>query len=141
MSEPQGPLGIDWYSGEQSPARAAVLADDLAEIMRALNLATKIEGGGLSEPSDVHRMLGYLHTATARLPQLLGQLHGFVVHQRGRLRHDQAGDDQEVLDESVVRLYAATAEGRELAEQLSRALQRAQNEAGHLALGPVGGAR
>src|SRR4051812_20253817 len=58
--------------------RAGPIAENVAEAMRALALATRPGDAGLSAPSDVYDVLGALSDAVATLAQVTGQLADYL---------------------------------------------------------------
>lgn len=68
----------------------AELADQAAQVVRLLNHRTHPGISGLADPADAAEITAALATMTARLPQLLGQLVGWLEHEHrhGRLRVD-----------------------------------------------------
>ena len=66
------------------------LAEQAAEAVRTLNHLTRPGVGALAEPAEVCELVAALACTTGRLPQLLGQLSGWLVSQQraGRLRVD-----------------------------------------------------
>jgi hypothetical protein len=64
-------------------ARTGQIADDAAEAIRTLNLATHPGDGspGLAAPADACYLLGAMHQLVDRLPQLLVQLSAFLQRQ------------------------------------------------------------
>jgi hypothetical protein len=63
------------------PVSPAGLADQAAELVRALNHATLPGAGGLSYPGDVYSVLIALSVLAGRLPQALAQTETFLVAQ------------------------------------------------------------
>jgi hypothetical protein len=79
--------------GPHSPEYTVQVANAMAECVRVLNHATRL-GEAIGYPSTVYDVLGALYTATARFPQLLDQLSGWLEHmtEAGSLGEDQHGD-------------------------------------------------
>jgi hypothetical protein len=63
------------------PVSPAGLADQAAELVRALNHATLPGADGLSYPGDVYSVLIGLSVLAGRLPQALAQAETFLVAQ------------------------------------------------------------
>ena len=118
-------------TGDPSPAE---LADAAADAIRSLNHATFPGTGGLTWPSDAYDVIASLGLLASRLPQLLGQLDGWLTREveQGRVSVDggaYVGDPQAAA--AVTSHYldqAATA-----AHTLHRALDAAQQATAHLA--------
>jgi hypothetical protein len=109
--------------GPYSPEYTVSVAGALAECVRVLNYATG-SGEGIGSPAGVFQVLGALGTAAARLPQLLGQLSGWLGRQAeaGWLAEGACGDVIAAVATAEDALARATAQAR----ALSCALQDAQ---------------
>lgn len=94
-----------------------------AEAIRALNHAT-LSTGGLGEPATAYAVLGQLAAAAHRLPQLCGQLAGWLAEENtaGRLAHTTGGLD-DVLDDVQASLDRAVQHATQLGEALDQAHQ------------------
>jgi len=102
-------------------------AERAAEAVRLLNYLTLPGDGapGLEFPSDIYDIVARLKTATQRMPQLLGQMSGWLAAQEesGRVAHDSGRDALGYVTE----VRAALAEAAEFAGLLEEALNRAHN--------------
>ena len=80
------PLTID-PDAPPDPVYVLELAEALAEIARALNRQT-LHHEALHYPSEAAGLLQHLDVAVSRLPQLLGQVSGWIgtEHENGRIR-------------------------------------------------------
>jgi hypothetical protein len=110
--------------GPHSPEYTREVAGAVAEGIRVLNYAT---GGrdwpGLDYPGDAYDLLGWLYTATQRLPQLFTQLAGFLVAQgASSLADDQGRDPQACTAAAASDLERAST----AASALTKLLQDAQ---------------
>jgi hypothetical protein len=110
--------------GPHSPERTAEVAALFDACSRYLTYATMSSKHGLESPSEAYRLLGELYSATGRLPQLCGQLTGFLAAQgeSGTLADDHGLDVATQIAEASYHLGGAHG----AAEQLTKALQRAQ---------------
>jgi hypothetical protein len=99
------------------------VAEIAAEAVRVLNHAT-MPGRGLSEPATVCAVLGQLAAAAHRLPQLCGQLSGWLRQENaaGRLASTTGGLD-DAMDEALASLDRAARYGTRLGEALDLAQQ------------------
>jgi hypothetical protein len=95
--------------GPHSPGYTRDVAASTAECLRVLNAATKTGAGGIESPEDIYDVLGALHFAALRLPQLFDQLGNFL----------QDKDNHGLLDTDANTSVAAVVE----------ALQRANDDA------------
>lgn len=98
----------------------------LAECVRVLNHQTHpANEGGLRYPGDVYELLGSLCTAAHRLPQLFDQLGEYLRVQAvsGHLGDSNGADPEE----RAALAMTALADARRRADQVTRALQSAQN--------------
>ena len=64
--------------GPHSPEHTAEVGDLFDQCSHCLTYATMAEKHGLEYPADAYRLLGEIYSATARLPQLCGQLTAFL---------------------------------------------------------------
>jgi hypothetical protein len=98
------------------------LAEITAEAIRILNHATR-DPGAITEPATVHSALGQLAAAAHRLPQLCGQLAGWLAQEynAGRLACAQG-----VLDDAVGDAQASLDRAARHATRLGEALDQAQ---------------
>jgi hypothetical protein len=113
----------------QTPREAA---DALAEGVRTLNYLTGAgsEPAALEYPGDVYDVIANLKIAVQRMPQLFGQLAGWLEseHNAGRV----ARDDRQDPAESVAGIRAALSIASSAALDLEQALNRAHNASAHL---------
>lgn len=109
--------------GPHDDATIIALAQITAETIRALNHAT-FSHAGLAEPATVNAVAGQLATAAHRLPQLSGQLAGWLTAENtaGRLAHT-TGDLPDAMDDALASLDRATRHSTRLAEALDQAQQ------------------
>jgi len=111
-------------------AAITALAQITAEAIRALNHATFTQAGP-EQPATVNAVLGQLAAASHRLPQLCGQLAGWLSQEytAGRLAHttgdleDAVGDAQASLDRAA-RHATRLGEALDLAHQSTAWLYR-----------------
>jgi hypothetical protein len=111
--------------GPHSPAYTREVGNLLAEAVRVLNYATLGDAPGLEYPGDAYALLGALCTTTQRMPQLFEQMIAFLRAQAstGRLG-ESSGED---WNERTVLGMARLTDARVRVEQVTRALQSAQN--------------
>jgi hypothetical protein len=113
-----------------SPERTRRLADVAADAMRTLNYATLPHRGGLAYPGDAYDLLGALAQVAERLPQLCGQVGGFLddAHSAGQLFETAdgpwGGNARAAVDETISHLTFAA----DQASALRAALRDAQAE-------------
>jgi hypothetical protein len=109
--------------GPHDDTAVIALAQITAEAVRALNHAT-FSPAGLAEPATVNSVLGQLATAAHRLPQLCGQLAGWLARQytAGQLAHTTGGLDVAVGD-AQASLDRAASHATRLGEALDLAQQ------------------
>lgn len=102
---------------------AGELAEQAAELVRALNHATRSEAGELEYPSDVYKIVGSLQTLAERLPQLFGQLAAFLMAEANadRIGHSSGGSPRTWIDDVLEALTKASDSADELAADLDRA--------------------
>jgi hypothetical protein len=99
--------------GPHSPAYTRQVANAAAEAIRVLNHATfQASGGALAHPADVDAVIQALATMHARLPQLYGQLTGWLREQAtaGRLQTSHGpyrGDPAAAVAEIAISLQNA----------------------------------
>ena len=105
-------------------AAITALAQIIAEAIRALNPAT-FTHAGLDEPATVNAVLGQLATAAHRLPQLCGQLSGWLRQENtaGRLAHTTGSveDLDGAAEDTLASLDRAARHATHLAEALDTA--------------------
>jgi hypothetical protein len=105
-----------------------------AEAIRTLNHLTRPHTGALSGPAEVCGLVADLACLARRLPQLLGQLSGWLrTEQRaGRLRVDASAptSDPAALVAAAIDCLARASDH---AQQAGRALDTAQQHLAHLA--------
>jgi hypothetical protein len=110
------------------------LAEQAAQAVRTLNHLTRPGVGALTDPAQVCDVIAALACTVGRLPQLLGQLSGWLVSQQraGRLRVDVCSP---VCDPAaaVADAAAALAQASQCAHQAGRALDAAHQTLAHLA--------
>lgn len=114
----------------KEPRTPAQLADDAAEVVRALAHATLIRpAAGWEYPGDAYSTVGNLATMAHRVPQALGQVESFVGEyaDEGRLRSAHGPDD---LTRRLLAFHSAMAEAIRHARALERALSRAYQSLG-----------
>lgn len=116
---------------------AGEVADQAAHAIRQLNHRTRPAANGLAEPTDAAEVIAALAAMTGMLPQLLGQLAGWLQsqHHHGRLRVD----DLAPLPDTAHTIHALTHSLRDAIECTQRAaaeLDTAHQHAAHLARQP-----
>jgi hypothetical protein len=104
----------------------AGLADQAAELVRALNHATLPGAGGLTYPADAYSVLANLAVLAVRLPQALTQAETFLANElaAGRVvivHGEHAGDPQAALAQAAAWLHAARASAHRLHVDLDHA--------------------
>ena len=112
--------------GPHSPERTAEVGSLFDDCSRFLVYAMMAGKGGVACPSDVYRLVADLYSATARLPQMCGQMEEFLSAQAatGRLYEARGRDVTAQCAQALAHLdQAATA-----AEALTVALQAAQTD-------------
>jgi hypothetical protein len=109
--------------GPHDDGTITAVARIAAEAIRVLNHAT-MPGRGLSEPATVCAVLGELAAAAHRLPQLCGQLAGWLRQQdtAGQLAHPAEGLPSAVHD-ALAGLDRAARDATCLGEALDQAQQ------------------
>jgi predicted DNA-binding transcriptional regulator AlpA len=120
--------GLDGPHADEHTSAAADLA---AETIRYLNYATGPHAGtGVTEPVTVHAVLGGLATTVTRLPQIFGQLAGWLDREQsaGHLADDCGGPVAVLIDRTRKDLDDAVY----YASELARVLSAAQSSTGHL---------
>lgn len=119
-------VSIDLDTGAPpDPARTLELAGTLAEIVRTLNHATR-DHGALRYPSEADSLVRALSLAVSRLPQLLGQVGGWLAAERaeGRLTAESgehAGNPGLAAASACLRLQDAATLASALGEALDGA--------------------
>ena len=100
------------------------LAQITAEAIRVLNHATR-DTSATSDPATVNAVLGQLAAAAHRLPQLCGQLSGWLRQENtaGRLAHSDTSGLDDAIDGTLASLDRAAGHATHLAEALNRAQQ------------------
>lgn len=78
----------------------AQLADEAAEVVRAINHATRSTGDDWQYPGDVYSLVGNLAHMTAMLPQALEQATRLIadLNEEGHLRSDKDTLDDDLRD-------------------------------------------
>jgi len=94
------------------------LADLAAESIRTLNHLTP---EALEYPGDLYAVIASLKLLSQRLPQLLGQLSGWLDHQHtaGRIAHDTRQDAEPYVQDVTSSLAQAAADAAALADALN----------------------
>jgi hypothetical protein len=113
--------GLDGPHADKHTSATAHLA---AETIRYLNYATGPHAcTGVTEPATVYAVLGGLATAVARLPQIFGQLTGWLDREQatGHLADDCGGPVAVLIDRTRHDLDRAARYAGELAGMLSAA--------------------
>jgi hypothetical protein len=112
--------------GPHSPEYTQEVGQALAECVRVLNYSSRDGAPGLEYPGDVYSLLGWLYTATERLPQLLDQLAYFLHEQyaSGRVADDK-GRNAGTLTAIA---GGALLTGRGHAKALTSSLRKAQEQ-------------
>ena len=110
--------------GPHSSDHTAELGALFDACSRAIVYATMTGKGGVAYPSDVYRLVADLYSATARLPQMCGQMEEFLCAQvaTGRLYESRGRDIETQCDRAAIHLDQAAA----AAGALTKALQAAQ---------------
>lgn len=111
--------GLDGPHADEHTTGAAGLA---AEAVRFLNYATGPHAGqGLTYPATVYSTAGYLAVAAERLPQLFGQLTGWLDGEctAGRLGDDHGGPVAPLTDRARYHLDQAARHATALSEALA----------------------
>ena len=111
--------------GELTSDDTITLARTAAEAIRGLNWATNCDAG-LDQPSAAYDILGALSLAASRLPQLLGQITGYLHRAlaAGSLGHDHGNDPAHAAGACAVFLGDAAASAAALAGDLDAAWQQ-----------------
>jgi hypothetical protein len=109
--------------GPHDDATISALAEITAEALRTLNHAT-LAPDRLAEPATVYGVLGQLAAAAHRLPQLCGQLAGWLAAENtaGRLAHTTGGLP-DVVEDALASLDRAARHATCLGEALDQAQQ------------------
>jgi hypothetical protein len=118
----------------EEPRRPGQWADLAAEAIRELNHRTLPATGELAEPGDVDEILAALATLTARLPQLLDQLSGWLLdqHRAGRLRVDLLAPTPDAGG-AVQATVTALENAADASRQAGRAIGAAHQHTAHIA--------
>lgn len=105
------------------------LADLAAEAVRDLNHRTR-HADAFTGPSELYRLVGDLTLLVGGLPQLLGQLEGWLhaEHDAGRVRSDTHNDPGPAVSDAADDL----AEAGDAARNVARALNGAHQHLAHL---------
>jgi hypothetical protein len=113
--------GLDKLTGDDTIA----LARAAAEAIRGLNHATRHDAG-LGQPAVAYDILGALFLAASRLPQLLGQITGYLDRAlaAGRLGHDLGEDPAHAVNAAGIFLGDARGSADALAGDLDAAWQQ-----------------
>jgi hypothetical protein len=116
---------VDVHDPKMTAVRVARL---IAEYTRALNYATLPAAPRLEYPGDVYMVLGELHAALGRLPQVCSQLAAYLQRQRdGGLLHAERGFPHAGNpDAAVVTTFTELRQAASAANTSSAALGRAQ---------------
>lgn len=125
--------GLDQTAGGDTVA----LARTAAEAIRGLNHATR-HRAGLGQPAVAYDILGALSLAASRLPQLIGQITGYLDRAlaAGQLGHDHGQDPARAIDAAAVFLGEARGSAAALAGDLDAARQQLAPVNGHPAPHP-----
>lgn len=110
------------------------LAEQAAQAVRTLNHLTRRDSGALAYPGEVCEIVAALACTASRLPQLFGQLNGWLVSEdrAGRLRVDAcspAPDPGAAVADVIGELTRAS----QCAHAAGRALHAAHQQLAHLA--------
>lgn len=110
-------------AGPHSPDYTMQVANAIAEAVRVLNHATlPVDGApGLNGPVAAERLLGALHTALTRFPQLVDQVKDFLAAQGRTWAHAAGGDPEVELMEAAHSLGLAHTAAVDLATFLGKA--------------------
>ena len=113
--------GLDQVTGEDTVA----LARTAAEAIRGLNHATRHQPG-LGQPAVAYDIVGALSLAASRLPQLIGQISGYLDQAlaAGQLGHDLGQDPSHAIDAAAIFLGDARGSAAALACDLDAAQQQ-----------------
>lgn len=112
--------------GPHSPEYTLQLGEALAEAVRCLNYASRDGAPGLEYPGDAYSLLGWLYTATERLPQLLDQLAYFLHEQyaTGRVADDRGRNASTLTAIAGGALITGTSHARSLTGNLRKAQEQ-----------------
>jgi hypothetical protein len=123
--------------GQTAAQDTVTLARTAAEAIRGLNHATRHQDG-LDQPAAAYDILGALSLAASRLPQLLGQITGWLDQAlaAGRLGHDLGEDPAHAIGAAAVFLDDARGSAAALAGDLDAAQQQLCLVNGHPAPHP-----
>jgi hypothetical protein len=119
-------------SRQAAGSDTTALARSAAEAIRGLNHATRHQAG-LGQPAVAYDILGALSLAASRLPQLLGQITGWLDQAlaAGRLGHDLGQDPAHAIGAAAVFLDDARGTATALAGDLDAARQQLALVNGH----------
>lgn len=113
--------------GPHSPAQTIAAAEQVAHLLKFLNMATRSGQDGLSKPADLYAVLGALSTAMERYRQLCGHLEAFLVAQEVTEKLSDSGGKDAGRQVTDACLFLANAGNR--SREAADALQQAQNAA------------
>jgi len=110
------------------------LGEQTAQAVRALNHLTRPGAGALAYPGEVCELVAALACMARRLPQLLGQLGGWLVSEdrAGRLRLDTCSPTPDPA-EAVAAVIGELAQASQCAHAAGRALDAAHQHLAHVA--------
>ena len=110
------------------------LADQAAHAIRLLNHRTRLGIGGPVDPADAAEIIAALATMTARLPQLLGQLAGWLEHEHhhSRLRVDDLTPQPDTA-QTVHAVSNSLQHATRCLQRVAAELDTAHQHAAHLA--------
>ena len=123
--------------GQPAGDDTVTLARAAAEAIRGLNHATRHQAG-LGQPAVAYDILAALSLAASRLPQLIGQITGYLDRAlaAGQLGHDHGQDPARAIDAAVIFLGHARGSAAALAGDLDAAQQQLSPVNGHPAPHP-----
>ena len=126
-------IDLDQLTGDDT----VTLARTAAEAIRGLNWVTRHQAG-LGQPAVAYDILAALSLAASRLPQLIGQITGYLGQAlaAGRLGHDLGEDPAHATGAAVAFLADARGSAAALAGDLDAAWQRLSLINGHPAPHP-----
>jgi hypothetical protein len=106
----------------------AEVADEIAELVRTLNYKTGAGGTvELEYPADLYSVIASLKLAATRLPQLFGQMAGWLTGEldSGHVAHDTGGDPSEYVSAITDALTRAGQDATTLSAALDSAHEAA----------------
>jgi hypothetical protein len=114
-------IDLDQLTGEDT----VTLARTAAEVIRGLNWATRHQAG-LGQPAVAYDILGALSLAASRLPQLIGQITGYLDQAlaAGHLGHDLGEDPAHAIGAAAAFLGDSRGSAAALAGDLDAAQQQ-----------------